>query len=187
MRNLGLAVLAFSELHDSIPLASMRSGPSKPPVSWRVQILHMLGHAELIEQYRVDEPWDSEHNKKLISQMPDVFGDSKDGKTRFVAPVGKGTIWGSDKPLSPADIERRDGLTGTILLVEVAPEKAVIWTKPEDMPYDSKNPLANFGKLDGEFLTLFADTRVEVTRTDVDLDALRAMFSYAGQEKPQKD
>ena len=72
------------------------------------------------------------------------------------------------------------------MLVEVAPEKAVIWTKPEDMSYEPKEPLARLGKLDGEFLAIFADSGVRAIKTNTDLDTLWSMFTYAGQEKIQK-
>ncbi len=41
--------------------------------SWRVDILPFLGQEALFAQYKQNEPWDSENNKKVLAQMPDVF------------------------------------------------------------------------------------------------------------------
>jgi hypothetical protein len=42
-------------------------------LSWRVAVLPYLGEDALYKQFRLAEPWDSEHNKKLIEKMPAVF------------------------------------------------------------------------------------------------------------------
>ena len=47
----------------------------KPLLSWRVHILPFLEEGELYKQFRLDEPWDSEHNRKLIEKMPDAYAD----------------------------------------------------------------------------------------------------------------
>lgn len=174
MSDIGKAVIAYVDLHKMFPRSSFPITPGKPPASWRVHILRSLGRWDLYEQYNFDEPWDSEHNKKLIAKMPEFYGTSDEGKTRFLLPVGKGTIFGADKPLGFGDVS-----VDAILFVEVAPEKAVIWTKPQDMPYDPQNPLAELGETDGEFLAVFAGSLVRSVDTNTDPETLRAMFSYA--------
>ena len=54
----------------------------------------------LYDEFRLDEPWDGEHNKTLISRMPAVYtcprGDgtlTKDGKTSYLTPRGPATIF----------------------------------------------------------------------------------------------
>jgi uncharacterized protein (TIGR03067 family) len=72
-------------------------------LSWRVQILPYLDDpeaAKTFKQFRLDEPWDSEHNKKLLAAMPKVYapvrGDTEAGRTfyqgfadHFLDPSGK--------------------------------------------------------------------------------------------------
>src|SRR5262249_61558458 len=78
--------------------------------------------------------------------MPAVFRGpnpkrTEEGKTSFVAPVGAVTIFtGGPKGIRLADIV--DGTSNTILLVEADDEHAAIWTKPDDIKYDSKQPQA---------------------------------------------
>src|SRR4051812_32634281 len=45
----------------------------KALLSWRVQILPSLEEDALYKQFKLDEPWDSENNKKLIDQMPKLY------------------------------------------------------------------------------------------------------------------
>ena len=40
-------------------------------------ILPFLEEGELFNQFKLDEPWDSENNKKLIEKMPRVYAAPK--------------------------------------------------------------------------------------------------------------
>ena len=59
----------------------------KPLHSWRVAILPHLGEEELFKQFKLHEPWDSEHNKKLIPKIPSVYAPvhvkAKEGETFY--------------------------------------------------------------------------------------------------------
>jgi hypothetical protein len=52
-----------------------KDGKGKVPHSWRVELLPYLEQDALYRAYQFDEPWDSEANKKVLAQMPDVFRD----------------------------------------------------------------------------------------------------------------
>ncbi len=45
----------------------------KPLLSWRVAILPYIGEEKLHKEFKLDQPWDSEHNLKLLSKMPDCL------------------------------------------------------------------------------------------------------------------
>ena len=51
-------------------LGAIADSTGKPGLSWRVAILPYLEQDTLYKQFKLDEPWDSPHNKKLIRQMP---------------------------------------------------------------------------------------------------------------------
>ena len=69
----------------------------------------------------------------------------------------------------------------TILVVEAGREKAVPWTKPEDLPFDPANPLAALGQIPAEgFLAAMADGSVH--RFKVDNATLKALITPAGGE-----
>jgi hypothetical protein len=106
-------------------------------LSWRVHLLPSLGHRELYEQFNLLEPWYSEHNRKLISQMPDVFhspgSTTADGRTNYVLVTGDRCIV---QPLASGSQELVTGRTPSEtlpLIVEVNDALAVTWTRPDDL------------------------------------------------------
>jgi prepilin-type processing-associated H-X9-DG protein len=112
-------------------------------LSWRVQLLPHIEQAPLYNQFKLDEPWDSEHNKALIPKMPKVYASprapAEPGKTYYKVFVGGGAIFDRD-PNTPASIFRiTDGTSNTIMIAEGG--DPVVWTKPDDFEFDPKKPL----------------------------------------------
>src|SRR5262249_22171968 len=58
------------EEHRAYPAAAISSRDGKPLLSWRVALLERLDQADLLKEFKTDEPWDSAHNKQLIKKMP---------------------------------------------------------------------------------------------------------------------
>src|SRR5262249_52947907 len=142
------------------PAAAIVDKDGKPLLSWRVAILPYLDEKELYEQFHLDEPWDSEHNRKLIDRMPAVYTNPELGalgqKTVYLAPAGDGTMFADKKGMTLKSIV--DGTSNTIMLVEADADHAVEWTKPDDLKFDPKQPTAGLtGIRPGAFLALFAD------------------------------
>ena len=123
---------------------------------------------------------DSPNNKPLIAKMPSLFQDPDnekrdDGKTRYVVPVGKGTIFDGDHGTKISEIT--DGTSQTILIVEAGPEKAVTWTKPDDMSFDAEKPLAGVGTIPpAGFNAAFADGSVRLLRPSIKPDTFRKLI-----------
>jgi hypothetical protein len=142
------AMHSFHDAHQAFPAHASFDDTGKPLLSWRVHLLPFLGEDTLYQQFHLDEPWDSPHNKTLLDRMPRVYqspgADWMQGKTRFVVALGAETPF----PLGPGrDAEKavgnvgikdiQDGTSNTIL-VFMAPEgQEVVWTKPEDWPYSA--------------------------------------------------
>ena len=63
----------YHDTYGTFPPAATTDGADKPLLSWRVAILPFLEQQPLYEQFHLDEPWDSPHNKTLIEQMPQVY------------------------------------------------------------------------------------------------------------------
>src|SRR5262249_52970422 len=134
--------------------------------------------------FGVNEPWDSEHNKKLIPRMPRVYAHpgskAGEGKTVYLAPLGKDTMWPGGKGVRFQDVT--DGTSNTIFLVEAADDHAVVWTRPDDLPVDLKQPLRGLaGEADGgAFQALFVDGSVHSLEATLPPDTLRALFTRNG-------
>ncbi len=120
----------------------------KPLLSWRVRILRHLDQGDLYHQFHLDEPWDSEHNKKLIADMPEVYRNPSSkappGWTTYLAICGKGLMFAGTEGRKMSDIT--DGTDHTLMLVEANDDRAVPWTKPEDWECDPEHPLAGLGE-----------------------------------------
>ncbi|HEV2972042.1 MAG TPA: M56 family metallopeptidase [Pirellulales bacterium] len=180
LKQLALSMFVYMDQHQTFPASAIYSKDGKPLLSWRVSVLPYIEQDALYKQFHLDEPWDSPNNKPLIAQMPVVFKDPSDerreeGTTRYLVPVGKGTIFDGDKGTKIIDIT--DGTSNTILIVEVAPDKGVTWTKPDDMPFDAEKPLSGVGTIPPAGITAtFADGSVRQLRPTIKPDTFRKLI-----------
>lgn len=150
LKQIGLAVLNFEQANKRFPAAASYGPDGKPLLSWRVHILPFLNQKTLYDQFHLNEAWDSPHNKTLIEKMPPIYRSpasklKEPGRSNYVVAVGPGSVFSGREGIKMSDI--RDGTSATILTVEVADQHAVIWTKPEDLPYDPKDPAKGLGGL----------------------------------------
>jgi hypothetical protein len=81
--------------------------------------------------------------------------------------------------------EVSDGVSKTIMLVEVDPRYAVIWTKPDDLEVDLDNPLRGLLGERDEFLAGYVDARVSVISKDIPAETLRS-YLIRNDEKPEE-
>jgi hypothetical protein len=146
-----------------------------------VTILPELDLKPLYDRFHLDEPWDSDHNKALIPLMPEIYVhpsaglDRASGKTVFQIPRGKGTLYEGDKPPTQADVDRLP--IGIVAIVAAAPDRAVVWTKPEDVELTPETLfdrlLVSFGR---EISVARHDGSVIVLQRFQDPDTLLPMF-----------
>jgi hypothetical protein len=69
------------------------------------------------------------------------------------------------------------------MVVEVADESAVIWTKPGDFAPKKDKPLQGLvGLRPGGFLAGFADGSVRFLADSIEADVLKALFTKSGGE-----
>ncbi len=192
LKHIGLAMHNYHDANKHFPAAASYSKDGKPLLSWRVMLLPMMEYGNLYDQFHLDEPWDSEHNKKLIDKMPAEYRSPKSklkepGKTNYVVPVGPGTVFEGREGTPIKNIT--DGTAHTFMAVEVDDAHAVIWTKPDDLPYDPKEPSKGLGGLfKNYFLALYGDGHVQVIALPCPDEKLRWAFSAAaGDPAPDFD
>jgi prepilin-type processing-associated H-X9-DG protein len=182
--NLKQMVLAMHNYHDTygaFPPAAIAGKDDKPLLSWRVAILPFVEQDNLYKQFRLDEPWDSAHNKKLLEQMPKIYmtpeqaqKDEKVTTTHYRVFHGKMAAFEGTTGLKIADFT--DGTSNTILVVEA--EQAVPWTKPEELPFDEKKDLPKLGlKGADKFNAAFADGSVRTLQKDIKKDELKPLIT----------
>lgn len=74
LHELAVAMQNYADTFKSLmPAPATYGKDGKALLSWRVELLPFLGEGRLYSQFKRDEPWDSAHNKKLLSKMPKVF------------------------------------------------------------------------------------------------------------------
>jgi RNA polymerase sigma factor (sigma-70 family) len=96
LKQIGLAMLNYQDTYAFFPASAIYGKNGKPLLSWRVALLPYLDQDNLYKQFRLDEPWDSAHNKKLLDKMPDVFrvpGQKDKSGTYYQVFVGEGTMF----------------------------------------------------------------------------------------------
>ena len=193
MKIISLALHNHYSAYQRFPMRGSFDENGKPLLSWRVHILPFIEEEELYDQFRLDEPWDSEHNRTLISQIPQSFvspmSNAELGRASYVVPTSPGSIFGGDAGRFDYPFrfgitlgEISDGTSNTILFVEVDDEHAPVWTQPDDQ-VDAEQIKAMLRRWPGEVcLVGFADGSVQ-TLSDYDgLDQLDAMLTIDGHE-----
>lgn len=182
-----LGLLSYLNEHEGrFPPRTIESDGGRPLLSWRVRMLPYLGEQRLYSQFDLSEPWDSDKNRKLIKDIPLVYSagtdQSESGKTRFLAPVGKGTLWEAGRSIELRQIW--DGTLRTIAIVEVSNECAVEWTRPIDWQLDQKNMGDARRQSDSNGLHVgFADGHAASIPRQMEEATLKAYFTAQGREQ----
>ena len=185
LREIGLALHNYHDIYGGFPsfCAPQRSREENKGLSWRIYLLPLVGESQLYEQFHLDEPWDSEHNKTLIEKMPKIFacdGVEKPGHTSYHVFIGESTPFGKEAPIKISNIT--DGTSNTIMVVQAGPDKAEIWTKPSGIEFDPEDPKAALGKLAETFLVLFCDGSVRDLSREIDDAVLSRLIQHADGE-----
>lgn len=186
LRSVAIAMHTHHDVFRRFPPSKTQKevwGPDgKPNLSWRVLLLPYLGELNLFNQFRLNEPWNSEHNLKLLDQMPRFYKTGDDPqKTSIVAVSGAGAVFDENEQGSPLS-EIRDGTSKTILVVQAGPDKAVPWTKPEDVPLVPADPLSALGNVGDTIIVALCDGAVKKLSSAIPPDKLTALFTASGGE-----
>jgi hypothetical protein len=186
LKQMALAIWNYHDVYKGFPMDASYDKNGKPLLSWRVHLLPFLEQAPLYKEFHLDEPWDSEHNKKLVTRMPEIFRspfqtNARDGTTVYLAPVGKNTMFPGNKKLAINDVV--DGTSNTLLILEVNDASAQIWTKPGGFDVSGKDLMKKIVRPGAAgFLAAFTDGAVHFLPRDLPLETLRAVFTRNGGE-----
>ena len=179
LKQIGLALHNYHDVFKKLPRSSY-TDEGKPLLSWRVHILPFIDQQPLYQQFHLDEPWHSEHNKALIAKMPGVYKnptldpvDAEKGRTNYLQATGEFALFRRDQDSTFAQVT--DGLSNTIAAVEAT--RTVIWTQPDDLEVDPKQPFADLVFRPGGFLALFADGSVRFISSALLPETLANLFN----------
>lgn len=186
LKQIGLAMHVYADTHKHFPAAAIYDDAGRPLLSWRVAVLPQLGHEALYREFHLDEPWDSEHNARLIERMPAFYrspGQAKlpAGRTSYVVPVGDHAIFHGREGTRFQEIT--DGTSNTLLAVETDNAHAVIWTKPDDWSVADDEAASELASPYGNrILVLLCDGAVLTLKWPLKPEVLGRLVSRNGGE-----
>ena len=179
LRTCILAALKYADKQAKMPARAICDSDGKPLLSWRVALLPNMGQQKLYAEFHLDEPWDSEHNKKLIPRMPRFFSENKPeaGMTSIQAIVGENCLFSKDCKQT----RKMGEVRGTTRIACFAEAKdPVIWTKPADLKVDVGSLLV---RSEDDILFAFVDGHVESLPLTTVEKSLPAIVSIDGKVK----
>ncbi|MDR0327796.1 MAG: DUF1559 domain-containing protein [Planctomycetaceae bacterium] len=186
--------MAFYEYHKkngAFPPLYTVDDTGKPLHSWRVLILPLIEQKELYDKIRLDEPWDSAHNKQFHDQMPDFYHcPSNSGKGCCYSVIaGEAFVPAKDthQKKGKSSKEILDGEDNTLAIVEV--KTPFNWMDPTadialDELVNDNNASGRVGSFHpGGFYVAMLNGVVTFIPTVIDKNTLRALGTASGGEK----
>ena len=169
-------------------------------------ILPFIGHKKLYDKFNLVEPWSSPQNLKLLGELPEVYQsanqtpeDIAKGLTVFQVPYFdiddyrlavtdheaklkltrmKTLFHSSETGPKIGMTDCRDGISNTIMILEVNSDKAVPWTVPSDWRFDPKNPKRDLCEIHrGGFVAALADTSALFIEEDIAVKTLADLMT----------
>lgn len=188
LKVLGNALERYHEAKGSYPPAALVDKDGRPTLSWRVALLPYLGEDNLYKEFRLDEPWDSLHNKKLIKRLPKAFKAPHSwhkGRTHDLVFTGMNTVFEGKNGTRKADI---DGKTILLVLTATEDNESIYWTKPADLEYVDSKPIPNlFGSYGDSCHILFANGTYRLLKKDTDEKVVRSLIKRKGPKEKLPD
>lgn len=189
LTDIGKALQQWSAEHGDAGLPGDSVSPDgEPLLSWRVHILPQLGEKELYDQFHLDEPWDSPHNKRLVDKIPKVYRaippgqpDILPGHTAAVGVAGAAIAFQepeADRHGVRAKRGPRMGMSPRLIVAIDASNVATVpWTSPGDWQVKQGNfdEIRSFSGL-GNVIALMSDGSVEVFSSDTTDDRLQDLL-----------
>jgi hypothetical protein len=191
LRTLGIALENYRATMAGMPANTYHNQTRQPLLSWRVHLLPFLEEANLYQQFKLDEPWDSAHNIRLLPRMPAIYASVESRKqnlndrTFIRGLTGPGGALESQRrnqnAQGPGIAQFNDGLVSTALAFEAS--EPVEWTKPDELvwpanavrPKGMPNDFVPAGS-PAYFWVLMGDGEPKRVKRQADNDALRRLF-----------
>jgi prepilin-type processing-associated H-X9-DG protein len=196
LTQIGQALHNYYKANEHFPKPYSVDQEGKPLMSWRIEILPMMGNVAISNSYsniynslKKDEPWNSPENAKLLNQVsikefvcPSAYRNKKDYfTTNYIAVIGPGTAWNEDKPVKLSDLPY--GGSHTVMVIEVV-NSGVNWAEPRDLTVE--DALERMKTAEGLRISaghpsivnvLFADGSVKCCRKTISISGWKKLFA----------
>ncbi len=196
LKLIGLALHNYRDQNGCFPPPYVADAEGKPLYSWRVLLLPYLEENPLYEQWHLDEPWDSPHNRPLAEHAIGVFRCplaefENQPLSSYLAVVGPGMAWEHGECLTFKDFT--DAANATIMVVEVR-DSQVHWAAPVDLDRATMSLMINAESrpsIGSHHPTLanvlFVDGSAMALPNDLPEDDLAALLTRGGGESIARD
>jgi len=203
LQQIGLAIHNYNDVNGELP-TNTYAPDGTPLLSWRVHLLPYVDANDLYKEFKLDEPWNSPHNIRLLDWMPEAYRhprqpDELRSKTCYRGFSNPGAVF-ERRPRNLAmallggpiaDMKTRfrlanlkDPLSETFLVVEAA--EFVEWTRPNDLDAAPDKPFPALGghrRRSEYFGAVMCDGAARTLPIATDETKLRALVSHSGGEK----
>ena len=179
-RTLYVAIYRFHDEFRQSPTNVQAPSGVRSQLSWRVHLLPFLDQKPLYGRFKLDEPWDSEHNRALLEFMPEIFQSSPEAvsTTRVRVLSGKGSLFATGQRW----MQPPDGILNTIMVLETGDPFEQEWTKPDtEIEISSLDYPRLFGN-EKEVKTLLGSGQLLRFTADAPSAIFRALATADGSE-----
>lgn len=182
LRTTTLAFHNYYSAYQKFPPRAVVDENGKELFSGRASMLPFLEQNNLFQQLRLDEPWDSKHNRQFSEFGVPQFGMSPDGKATVRFPVFPDSLW-DDKNAGSGFGDITDGTSNTIFAIDAPPEAAVSWADPSPWKISTTNPMKDvFGDRDEVAVSMMDGSTRVLKKAEMTNEKLKAMLTVSGGE-----
>jgi len=187
LKQIGLALHNYHEAYGEFPPAYTVDAQGKPLHSWRTLILPYLDQAPLYQKINLAKPWDDPANADAFKSFPPTYScpstNNPPGMTTYLAVTGENSCFrpGQSRMIS----EITDGISNTLMVVDITQTHAVHWMSPQDA--DEVLLLGMAGEVKdlqhtGGFQGALADGSVRFFSVNFPATTLKALISISAND-----
>lgn len=183
LKSIAAALHMYHDRYGVFPPAHTVDRLGKPLHSWRTLILPYLDEKPLYEQVKLDEPWNSPHNKRVAEHNLLIYTCPATARgISYLAVTTTGSVFEGTTSRSTTDIS--DGTSNTIAVIEVTNGPSN-WMQPVDFDdlelqrFLANGPPSNHT---GGLNVALVDGSVRYLDTTVTRQRLRALLTRSGGE-----
>ncbi len=189
LKQIALALHNYEERYHAFPPAYTVDADGTPLHSWRTLILPFLDQQPLYETIDLSKPWDDPANAEAFKTSLSVYHCPSDSApqnhTTYLASAGSNGCFRLTEPRRLSEIT--DGLSQTLMVIEVPSDRSVPWMSPLDadeslvLSLGPESKLAHPGGMDAAL----CDGSVRFLSTAIPAATRRALISVAGGDRAE--
>ncbi|WP_153559061.1 DUF1559 domain-containing protein [Roseimaritima sediminicola] len=186
LKQIGLAMHNYHDTYGSLPPAYTVDENGQRLHSWRTLILPFMGQQTLYNSIDLSKPWNDPVNQGAADSLNPAYtcpsSTAGESTTTYVAVVDPSAVFQGDQTTQFQDIT--DGMSNTLMVVEVSGANAVPWMSPQDIDLNTYLSLTAGGMSNhpGGGNTLFADASVQFIASTIDPQLQRSMVTKDGSD-----